>query len=166
MMNCPQECTYSQQINRYSLAYAYDDPNEALKWSEPLRVDSQSSNANLWRKTHGKDWNLLRPVIQDARSGSLIPANLLVRSRASTSSAPILYANAETSWPRIPRANSFNGEIFRGTLLPCRVSCTALSEFTQSTMWFILMGLDYRRRYINSDFIRWPKHNLFIAEPR
>jgi len=112
MMNCPQECTYSRQINRYSLAYAYDDPNEALKWSEPLRVDSQSSNANLWRKTHGKDWNLLRPVIQDARSGSLIPANLLVRSRASTSSAPILYANAETSWPRIPRANNFNGKVF------------------------------------------------------
>ena len=143
MMNCPQECTYSRQINRYSLAYAYDDPNEALKWSEPLRVDSQSSNANLWRKTHGKDWNLLRPVIQDARSGSLIPANLLVRSRASTSSAPMLRrAGRESRERTTSMARSFE-EIFR---LLVESLCTALSEFTQSTMWFILMGLDYGRR--------------------
>lgn len=31
MMKRPEECTYSKQINRYSLAYAYDDPYEALK---------------------------------------------------------------------------------------------------------------------------------------
>jgi hypothetical protein len=65
MMKRPQECTYSQQINRYSLAYAYDD----LMRHESLRVDNRSSNANSWRKTHEKDCKSLRPVIQDASSG-------------------------------------------------------------------------------------------------